>query len=371
MKKALVALGIGAATISISMGKIYADSTVTVDVKALNVRSGPGTSYSKVGVVYKGSSLTVIKTQDSWYNVKLSNGLSGWVCSDYVKSSSSSNEAQNTGKINVVAVNVRSGPSNNYSIIKVALRDTKVKLIQKSSGWCYIQLPSGIKGWVYERYIDFTGDTNNNSSDNLSDSFVSCNGMVICYANLNVRSGPSTSYSIKTKLVYKQVVKLVNKSNGWYKVSLTNGITGWVKDDYIKITSESVTDNTTNNQDNSNRSALINLAYAQLGKPYVWGGNGPSCFDCSGFTRYVYLHAENKTIPRVSYEQAKIGKYISQGNYLPGDLLYFTTNGKGTTSHVGIYVGNNTFIHASSSGQVKLSTLSGYYAKTLLGARRF
>jgi len=73
--------------------------------------------------------------------------------------------------------------------------------------------------------------------------------------------------------------------------------------------------------------------------------------------------------------QAKYGTFVSRGNYLPGDLLYFATTGTGNPSHVGIYVGNNTFIHASGSAskpdKVKLSTLSGYYLNALLGARRF
>ena len=158
---------------------------------------------------------------------------------------------------------------------------------------------------------------------------------------------------------------------------MTNGTTGWVKDDYIKITTESVTDNSQNSNNNSTsyRSAVVNLAYSLLGKPYAWGGNGPNYFDCSGFTSYVYKHAEGKTIPRVSSLQAKYGTFVSRGNYLPGDLLYFATTGTGNPSHVGIYVGNNTFIHASGSAskpdKVKLSTLSGYYLNALLGARRF
>lgn len=368
MKKALVALGVSAATLSLNMGTSYANSTVTVRVTALNVRSGPGTNYSKIGMVYKGENLTLIKNNGMWSNVKLNNGLKGWVYSTYIKQSSSSNTNQDTGTINVQAVNVRSNAGTQYDILKVASYGTKVKLIKKSNGWCNVELPSGTIGWIAEKYINFTGNTNSNNN---SSNFTSCNGKVTCYSNLNVRSGPSTNYSIKTKLSYKQVVKLIDKSNGWYKVSLSSGITGWVKDDYIKITSESINDISKDNTLTSNRSTLINLAYSLLGKPYAWGGNGPNSFDCSGFTSYVYLHAEGKSIPRVSYEQAKIGKFVSRGNYLPGDLLYFTTNGKGTVSHVGIYVGNNTFIHASSSGQVKLSTFDNYYSSRLLGARRF
>lgn len=374
MKKALVALGIGAVAVSLNMDKAYADSTITVNVSALNVRSGPGTDYSKIGMVYKGNSLTVIETNNMWYHVKLNNGLKGWVYSSYVKQSFSTDTTYNTGTVNVSAVNVRSGPGNGYSIKKVASYKTKVKLLNKSGGWYNVKLSSGTTGWIYKKYIDFSGDTDN---DNKSDGFTSCNGKVKCSTSLNVRRGPSINYSIKTKLTNGQVIKLIDKSNGWYKVSLTNGMIGWVKDDYIKITTESVTDSSQNNNNNSSsyRSAVVNLAYSLLGKPYVWGGNGPNSFDCSGFTSYVYKHAEGKTIPRVSYLQAKVGTAVSRGNYLPGDLLYFATVEKGKTSHVGIYVGNNTFIHASGSAsnpdKVKLSTLSGYYLNALLGARRF
>lgn len=372
MKKVLVALGVSAAAISLNMGDSYADSIAKVNTRALNVRSGPGTNYSKIGIVYKGNTLSIIETKGMWSHVQLNTGLNGWVYSKYIKQSSLTNTTQTIGTINVVAVNVRSDAGKQYDIIKVASQGTKVKLIKKSNGWCNIELPSGTIGWISEKYIDFTGNIENENNNNSSE-FIPCNGKVTCRSNLNVRSGPSTSYTIKAKLYSKQVVKLIDKSNGWYKVSLTNGVTGWVKDDYIKITSESVTDTSNDNNLNnsSDRSAVINLAYSLLGKPYVWGANGPNSFDCSGFTRYVYLHAEGKSIPRVSYEQAKIGNPVSRGNYLPGDLLYFTTNNKGTISHVGIYVGNNTFIHASSSGQVKLSTLDNYYSNRLLGARRF
>ncbi len=386
MKKVLVALGIGAVAVSLNMDKSYADSTAIVNVSALNVRSGPGLNYSKTEVVYKGASLTIIETQGDWSHVILSSGSKGWVYSSYIKSQSSSsisNSTQSTQTINVSYVNVRSGPGKEYSIKSVASYGNKVTIISKSGQWCNIKLSNGTTGWINEKYIS-SGTSSNNSGT--SSGFTPSNGKVKCYSNLNVRSGPSTSYRIKAKLTYGQVVKLTDKSNGWYKVSLTNGVTGWVSGNYIKITTESVTQlgsstsssgnlSSSGNSSSSYRSAVVNLAYSLLGKPYMWGANGPNSFDCSGFTRYVYLHAEGKSIPRVSYQQAKIGTAVSRGNYLPGDLLYFATTGTGTTSHVGIYVGNNTFIHASGSAsnpdKVKLSSLSGYYGRVLLGARRF
>lgn len=387
MNKVLVTLGIGAMAISLNVNKSYADSNAIVNVSALNVRSGPGINYSKTGVVYKGASLNIIETNGEWSHVTLTNGEKGWVYSKYINNQSSSNNTQNntenniykSGTVNTSYVNVRTGAGTTHSIKTVVPYGTKVKLISKSNQWYNVKLENGTIGWIKGDYIS-TGTNSNSQNNNTSNNFIQCNGKVTSYSNLNVRSGPSTSYNIKAKLIHGQVVKLTAKSNGWYKVSLTNGITGWVSGDYIKITTESVTKPSTSssnntNISNSNRSAVVNLAYSLLGKPYVWGANGPNSFDCSGFTRYVYLHAEGKSIPRVSYEQAKIGIHVSRGNYMPGDLLYFATTGTGTTSHVGIYIGNNTFIHASGSAakpdKVIISSLSGYYGRVLLGARRF
>lgn len=380
MKKILMALGAGAVAVSLNVDSSYADSSAIVNVSALNVRSGPSLNYSKIGLIYKGDSVTVIKTQGEWSYVKLSNGSKGWVYSSYIKKQVSTSTQTDTAKVNVSYVNLRSGAGNSYSVKKVLTYGTKVTVLDKSGGWYNVKLSDGTTGWIYKNYIDFGGSSSsgNTSNENTSNGFTSCNGKVITYSNLNVRSGPSTSYSVKAKLTYGQVVKLTDKSNGWYKVKLSNGTTGWVKDDYIKITTEGVTNsnNSNNNNSSSYRSAVVNLAYSLIGTPYAWGGNGPNYFDCSGFTRYVYLHAEGKSIPRVSIDQAKVGTAVYRGNYLPGDLLYFDTTGNGKTSHVGIYVGNNLFIHASGSAsnpdKVKLSSLSErYYSNALLGARRF
>lgn len=119
-----------------------------------------------------------------------------------------------------------------------------------------------------------------------------------------------------------------------------------------------------------NLSTIMDTAYNQIGKPYVWGGNGPNVFDCSGFTVYCYKSI-GVTLPRVAEDQAKVGAAVSKENLKPGDLLFFNTNGK-NISHVGMYVGNGEFIHASSgSGCITVSQLSNsYYTRTYVGARR-
>jgi LysM repeat protein len=94
----------------------------------------------------------------------------------------------------------------------------------------------------------------------------------------------------------------------------------------------------------------LSAAKKQLGKRYVWGAQGPYCFDCSGFTSYVCKKSGVK-LPRRSIEQSKVGKRVSRKELKPGDLVFFDTSRRrrGYVNHVGIYLGNNKFIHASSA----------------------
>ena len=123
-----------------------------------------------------------------------------------------------------------------------------------------------------------------------------------------------------------------------------------------------------NNSSSSNNSgtqqgsvqAVLNVAYAQLGKPYVWGATGPDTFDCSGFTSYAYSKATGIYIGRTTYDQIGAGVSVSRDNLKPGDLVF------PHAGHVGIYVGNGNIIHAPRTGDVvKVSPIWSFY-----GARR-
>lgn len=141
--------------------------------------------------------------------------------------------------------------------------------------------------------------------------------------------------------------------------------------DESKIDNESLVN--VNNEKNvsSKMNNAIDLLKQQVGKPYVWGANGPESFDCSGLVRYIYKTALGKDIPRVSYDQSKFGQAIDKKDLQVGDLVFFDTMNKGRVSHVGMYIGNDEFIHASNKKDgVKKSKLSGYYEKTYKGARR-
>jgi len=124
---------------------------------------------------------------------------------------------------------------------------------------------------------------------------------------------------------------------------------------------------------NKKSKKIIQLAKQKLGRKYVWGAVGQQgTFDCSGLTKYVF--AKNGiNIPRTSINQSKFGKYVSRNNLKKGDLIFFDTSKrrKGYVNHVGIYLGNGKFIHASSAKKkVVITNLSKFYAKRYKGARR-
>lgn len=120
---------------------------------------------------------------------------------------------------------------------------------------------------------------------------------------------------------------------------------------------------------NSTRYSIIESAERWLGTPYRYGSMERDGTDCSGFVMRVY-EEQGIRIPRSTKDQFTSGMWIDMQNVTVGDLLFFNTNGAGV-SHVGIYAGNDTVIHASSkSGVVRQSLSDTYLAKTFLGARR-
>jgi len=119
----------------------------------------------------------------------------------------------------------------------------------------------------------------------------------------------------------------------------------------------------------SKASAIIATSKQYIGVKYVFGGTTPSGFDCSGFTKYVFAK-NGVTLPRVSRDQYKKGTSVSLSNLKPGDLVFFSFAKNGVVDHVGIYVGNEQFINASSSKGVTIYTLGTYWKSVYVGAKR-
>ena len=121
------------------------------------------------------------------------------------------------------------------------------------------------------------------------------------------------------------------------------------------------------NLDNRRKQILL-LASKWIGTPYCYGGTTSRCIDCSGFTQQVFNSAGIK-IPRTAKQQYQFGNTVNKNRILPGDLVFFIRHHK--IGHVGIYIGNNEFIHAATSkGVTKQSQTDSYYKRTFAGYKR-
>jgi len=125
--------------------------------------------------------------------------------------------------------------------------------------------------------------------------------------------------------------------------------------------------------DENKFASIPNAVQQKLGKKYVWGAVGPNTFDCSGLTTYAYKQ-KGVTIPRTANAQSRTGQSIERDSLLPGDLVFFDTSRNKTkgVNHVGIYVGDNRFIHASSAQHrvIETSLDSTFYKNSYRGAKR-
>lgn len=121
------------------------------------------------------------------------------------------------------------------------------------------------------------------------------------------------------------------------------------------------------------RESLVKTAKDFLGVPYLWGGVSPDDgFDCSGLTMTVY-QLNGLNLPRNSRKQFDAGDFVNKNNLQKGDLVFFAAKGNNHVSHVGIYIGDDKFIHASSEGKkIRIDNLSSdYFTNQYMGARTY
>ena len=190
--------------------------------------------------------------------------------------------------------------------------------------------------------------------------FVNCN-------LLNVRVSPNTDSEIVTQLAYGSKLEIVYADKGWYNVKMENGGTGFVFAPYISK-AELVTPPAFQNQIATN---IATDAHNYIGCRYVYGSSGPSSFDCSGFTSYLYKKY-GVILPRTSTSQGAYGTYVSKNDLAAGDIVCFSNRSDRKINHVGIYIGSGNFIHASTSvrGVVMDNLDSAYYLNNYVTARR-
>ena len=276
--------------------------------------------------------------------------------------------ASGVGTVNTDALRLRNEANTTSTILATASEgDTVVILEDAGNGWYKVDYNT-VEGYMPGEYLTVSVQ----ADVTIGYGLVQAGG-----STLNVRSGPGTTYSKVTTLSDGAVVSIVGIDNGWYKIKTSSGATGYVSSEYMvtcKDSSGSRGDGTTAVAVASNSSMgqqVVDYAKQFLGVPYVYGGNGPSSFDCSGFTSYIYRHF-GYTLNRTASTQLSNGVAVSKSELQPGDLVFFRYNTSYPASHVGIYIGNGQFIHASTNKyQVQIDQLlTGHYANVYIAGRR-
>lgn len=260
------------------------------------------------------------------------------------------------GTVTADALRLRSTPAAEGEILATVSSGTNVVVLDEAEdGWYKVNYNS-VEGYMSGEYLDVA----TKADTALGYGKVDADG-----STLNMRAGASTSFDSLCSIPSGTVLELEGIYEGWYKVTYA-GNTGYVSSDYITITTEPTT---------STSSALgeqiVALAKQYLGTPYVLVGNGPSSFDCSGFTKYIYAQF-GYTLNRTATDQLQNGVSVSRDELQPGDLVFFKYNTSKPVSHVGIYIGNGEFIHASTNRyMVQIDQMNtGHYANVFVYARR-
>ncbi len=257
---------------------------------------------------------------------------------------------------------LRAKPNTDAEILANAAYGDNVVIIREVDGWYLVDYNLQI-GYMSADYITFKEREN-----------IDLGYGVVEDASVNMRDTPSSDGELLAQLTTGETAYIIGLNCGWYKVQY-EGQTGYIRSDLLALT-EPPRYNSTNSVGEAPvvetvGQQLVNYAYNFLGTPYVWGGTSTSGFDCSGFTQYVYAQM-GYSIKRTAQQQYNNNGYEVFDLQL-GDLVFFSnTYSSSGVTHVGIYIGDNQFIHAANSGSgVKITSLSDdYYAARYVGARR-
>jgi cell wall-associated NlpC family hydrolase len=359
LRTALTGTVLSACLILNASALTYGVGTVTGD--SLRLRAGADTNSTILATATQGTQVAVLENQTSgWYKVSWK-GTVGYMSADYLSVSLKADADLGSATLNTdgAPLNLRSGPGTSYDKVTTIPANATLTITGMDNGW-YKTTYNGVTGYVLSDYVTLSGSSVTAASAT-STGVLNTDG-----APLNLRSGPGTSYDKVATIPANATLTITGSENGWYKTSY-NGVTGYVLSDYVTL------GGTAASSTSSSIGAQI-VAYAKqfLGCSYVYGASGPSSFDCSGFTSYVFKHF-GYTLNRSAASQYNNGTVIDKSQLQPGDLLLWRAYGSSSTAtHAGIYIGNNQYIHASSTaGKVIINDMD--YANStryLVGIRR-
>ena len=286
------------------------------------------------------------------------------------------------------SLRLREAPSTKSATLDYAYRNEVVVTLGKTGDWYHV-LYNLQEGYMHEDYLEVV------TVENVELGYGRVNATYV-----NMRSGPSTSYKSLGKSMPGDLAYIIGINKQWYKVIWKDQIC-YIRSDYLDLTEipyenresakspvffkhgnrigPKVTVDNFKASDNyvgvqppdmgTDAAAIVSTAKKCLGVPYLWGGESMKGFDCSGLVQYVF-QKNGISLGRTVKKQYNAGTPISKSQLKPGDLVFFQNTYTTGLSHVGIYIGNGEFIHASSDGVMTSKLSNTYWSSHDYGACR-
>ena len=402
----------------------FAANTAKVSVETANLRETADSEGKILDQLSMNEEVEILEKTENWYKVKTKN-VTGYIRSDLLTvkdeeteetekteentDTTVENEENTQNNENETVVEDNKEENKQEEKTKIVLEDTKLKIvpvinatdiievkanqevtiIETINDWVCIQTET-TKGWIRNEKLkskqdEEKADEQEAESEEKNEEYseeTKLKTLYIASETVNLRKEPSTDSEIVSRLSLNVAVDVYSEENGWSKVKVGEQegyISSSLLSDKKKETSRaSETLRTSENASSDtetgsappsqNGGSVVETAKSYIGCSYSYGGSGPSSFDCSGFTSYIYKQY-GVSLNRTAAGQYSNGTAVSRDELQPGDLVMF---GKSGINHVGIYIGGGQIVHAANPSRgVTTDTInSGYYYNNYVGARR-
>lgn len=396
----------------------FASTNAKVNVETANLRESADENSKILEQLSQGQEVEIVEKSSDWYKVKVK-GMTGYLRQDLLtveekdtvnantttsseekaevettkneETKTTDTDTEEKSKIIVEDTKLKIVPSINATDIIEVKKEEEVIITETINDWVCVQTKT-TKGWIYKEKLKSKEDKKEEKQTTEQNQVVEESKLKTLYIgseSVNLRKEANTNSEVVTKLSLNTAVDVYAEENGWSKVKV-NGKEGYISSSLLsekkKETSRSLETPRTKTNETSSDDAktsqekgttttvsgkgatVVETAKKYIGCSYVYGTSGPSSFDCSGFTSYVFKQ-HGISLNRTAAGQYSNGVAVSRDQLQPGDLVMF---GKSGINHVGIYIGGGQIVHAANKSRgVTTDTInSGYYNNNYVGARR-